>query len=125
MLSARTSETNRQIAFPLANVVRKQIDQQLRDTIDELFRLWKRSNVFSDSRITSRQRAKLGHKMRIGKKAHIKHQVCVVRHSVFVSKTHAGDENRLLRPRLLLKAVRQVRAQIENIKSGRINDQVG
>src|SRR5208282_6829283 len=50
MLSARASEADGQVALALANVVRQQVDQQFRDAVDELLRLWKRPDVLGDSR---------------------------------------------------------------------------
>ena len=45
VLPARTSKADRQVALALANVMRQQIHQQVRNAIDELFRLRKRSYV--------------------------------------------------------------------------------
>src|ERR1039458_7238363 len=125
VLSAGASEADGQVTLALANVVRQQVDQQLGDAINELLRLRKRPDVFRDPRIPSRQPTKLGHEVRIGQKAHIKHQVGIFRYAVFVSETHARDQNGLLAPRLLFEAVGQVRPQFMNIELGSVDDQVG
>ena len=80
---------------------------------------------FATRGCASGQRAKLGHEMRIGQKAHIEDQVGIVRQAVFVSEAHARDQNRLLAPRLLFEAVGQVRPQFVDIKFGSVDDQVG
>src|SRR5208282_1605893 len=101
VLSAGASEADGQVALALADVVRQQVDQQFRDAVNELLRLRKRPDVFGDAGMPSRQPAELRYEMRIREKAHIEYQVGIFRQAVFVSETHARDQDRLLAPRLL------------------------
>src|SRR5580698_4934810 len=116
MLSAGASETDGEVALAFANVVWQKVDQKFRDAVDELLCLRKRPDVFGDAGMASCERAELGNKMRVREKAHIEDKVGIVGQSVFVSKAHAGDENRLLRAGVLFEAVGQVRAQFVDIK---------
>src|SRR5579872_5641200 len=56
MLPAGAAERDREIAFSFPNIVRQQVNQQLRNPLDELARLRKRANVFCDLRITASKR---------------------------------------------------------------------
>src|SRR5215467_13608585 len=69
VLAARTTKSDRQVAFAFMNVVRKQIHQKIGDAGDKLLSLRERAYVFRDARVASGQRAELGDKMWIRKKA--------------------------------------------------------
>src|SRR5271167_3599630 len=71
MLPASATEADREVALALVNVVRQQVNKQFGDAADELLGLRKGADVFGDSRMATRQRAKLGHEMRIRQKAHV------------------------------------------------------
>ena len=64
MLSAGAAEGDCQIALAFTDIVRHQVDQQLRDSVDEFLRLWKLPNVCCDLRVLSRERAKFRNEMR-------------------------------------------------------------
>jgi len=125
VLPARAPEANRQVALALTDVVRQQINEQFGNALDELFALRERANVFRHPRLTPGQASKLGHEMRVGQEAHVKHQVGVVGNSVFESKADAGNQNRLPAFGSLFEAVGQVRTQLVNVEPGGINHQVG
>ena len=89
MLAAGTTKRNRQVALSLVDVMRQQVHQQFRYPLNEFFCLRKRPDVLGYARMTSRERAKLRHEMRIGQKAHVEHQVGILRHPMFESEAHA------------------------------------
>src|SRR5215470_3987219 len=125
MLPSGAAETDRQIALSLANVMREEVDEEIRDATDEFLRLRKRPDVLGDTRMPSCQRPELGYKVRIGQEANVEHQVSVVGHSMFESEAHARNKNGVTRARLLLEAVGQMGAQLVDVKFRGINDQVG
>src|ERR1700722_5016780 len=125
MLPARATEADSEIALALVNVVGKQIYEQFRDAADEFLGLRKGPDVFGDSRMPSREGAKLRHKMRVRQKAHVEHQVGVVGHSVFESEADTGNKNCLLRTGCVLEAVGQVRAQLVDVELRGVDDQIG
>ena len=78
VLSAGAAEGDGQIAFAFMDVVRQQIDKQVRDAGDEFPALRKRANVFGETRIAPGKRAELRHEVGVGQEAHIKKQVGVL-----------------------------------------------
>src|SRR5215467_3277345 len=111
MLTSRTPERDRQVALSFMDVVRQQIDQQLRNARDEFLRLRKRSYIARHLGIASRKRPELRDKMRIGKKANVKYQVGVFGHSMLESETYARHQDVLV-GLLLVEPRRDVGAQL-------------
>ena len=74
--------------------------------------------------MSSGEGAELRHEVRIGKKADIEQQICVLRHSMFEAEAHAGNHDVFV-GLLLLKAFCDVRTQFVDIEPGSINDEVG
>src|SRR5690242_20157257 len=74
--------------------------------------------------MTSGERAKLRHEMRIGQEAYIEHQVGVVGNAMLKTEADAGGQNvsALL---LFVKQLDDVAAQFVNVELRRIDDQVG
>src|SRR5215469_1094199 len=93
MLPPGAAEGNRQVTFSLVDVVRQKIDQQLGDAFDKLRRLREGANILRNFRMTSREWAKFRHKMWVGKKAHIEHQIGVVGNAVPEAEADAGNQN--------------------------------
>src|SRR5947209_9239558 len=96
MLSSGAAERNRQIAFAFANVVRQQVNQEIRNAVNEFGGLRKGTDVAGDAGIFAGKRAELGHEVRIGQEADIEDEVGVFRHAVFEAEAHAGDQNVLV-----------------------------
>src|SRR5271154_2548587 len=88
MLSAGASESNGQITFPFPDIMRQQVDQQFRNTFDELYGLRERADIIRHLLIQTRERLKRWHKMRVRQKTHIEEQVTVLRNSLLVPKAH-------------------------------------
>src|SRR5262250_429598 len=93
MLAAGAAEGNGQVALAFVNVVRKKIDQQIGDPLNEFGCLGKRPYVLSHFRVASGQRAKLRNKVWIGQEANVEDQVGIVGHALLESKTHAGNQD--------------------------------
>src|SRR5437763_1468411 len=106
------------------DVVRKEIDQKIRDALNEFRRLRKRANVLRHFGMASSKRTKFRHKMRIRQEADVEDQVSVVRDAVLESEAHARNQN-VPALFLLLKQLDYVRAQLVNIESRSVNDKVG
>src|SRR5215469_11270618 len=88
MLSACTPKGDGQVTLALANVVRNQIDQQLRNAGDELPRLWIRQDVTRHLRVPPSKRPKLWNEVWIWQKAYVEHQVGILRHTLAKSETY-------------------------------------
>src|SRR5438270_13141121 len=123
MLSAGTSEGDRQIAFAFPNVMRHQVNQQLRDAIDELLRLRKLADIGSDLGMLAGQRPKLRNEMWIRQEAYIENQIGIVGHSVLESKAHTGNKNRLVRGSFL-ELLNDVPAKLVHIELRCIDDHI-
>ena len=91
--------------------------------MDELSRLWKRSNVFCDFGMQSSERPKFGDEMRIRQKANIEDEIRIFRNPMLESETHSGNKN-LSGLFLFLKQFNNMRSQFVDIKFGGIDDQV-
>src|SRR3954469_11308274 len=111
MLAAGTSERNRKIALPFANVMRQQVDEQIGYALDELARLRERHHVFCDLGVRAVERTQLGNEVRVGQKAHVEDEIGVIRDSLLVAEAHSGDEDALAGSGLL-KALDDVGAQL-------------
>src|SRR6202140_3952532 len=114
VLSARTPECDRQIAFALMDIVREQVHEQIGNARNEFPGLRERANVLGEARIASRQWPKLGHEMWIGQEAYVKNQVGVLGNSLTKSEAHAGHQNAFLRG-LFLKTLGDVGAKLVNV----------
>src|SRR5436305_6563796 len=93
MLAAGASKTNGQITLAFPDVVGNQVDQQLRDAVNEFLGLQKRADVFSYAGMASCKRAEFRNKMGIGQETYIKEQVGFGGHSRFIAKAHTGNHD--------------------------------
>src|SRR5438874_467361 len=123
MLSAGTPKSDCQIALAFADVVRHEVNEQVRDAIDELLRLRKLPNIRCNLRMFARQWTKLRNKMRVRQKTHIEYQVGIVRHSVLETETDARNKDRLA-ARAFLKLVNNVRAQFVDVELRGVDDHI-
>src|SRR5690242_14311820 len=123
MLPTRTSEGDRQIALPLAYVMRQEVYQQLRNSSDELPRLRKGPNIFRHLRIAPGQRTKLRNEMWVRQEANVEDKIRVLRHSVLESEAYARDQDVLARL-FFVKALRDIGAQFVNIELRGVDHQV-
>src|SRR6185312_16080818 len=80
------AERYRQVALALRDIVRQQIDQQLRDTLDELGGLRERTNVAGHARMLAAKVLEGRNVVGIGQKPHVEHQVALGGHSVAVAE---------------------------------------
>src|SRR5205807_9090450 len=71
------------------NVVRKQVNQQCSDAVDELPRLGKRSDVSRHFGVLTGVLLELRNVVRVRKEAHVEDEVAVRRHAVAIAE--AGD----------------------------------
>src|ERR1051326_2325988 len=91
MLASRTTKANGQVAFPFANIVRQKIRQQIGDAVNELSRLRKRTDVLGHLRMLAGVRTQTRNKVGIRQKAHVEHQVGVLRHALLRSEEHTSE----------------------------------
>src|SRR5271166_4713768 len=71
VLTACTTEADREVALALMDVVRQQVHQQIRDTPDKFLRLRERPNVFGHARVAAGERSKLRYEVGVRKKANV------------------------------------------------------
>src|SRR5262245_59804861 len=82
MLSAGASERDCEVTLTFPNIMRKQIDQEIRNSIDELDRLRERPDIFCDLWISAGEVLKSGNVVRIGKKSYIEYKITIRGHPV-------------------------------------------
>src|ERR1035438_135878 len=89
MLSPGTAEGDGEVALSLANVMRQQKDQQLREQAHKLGSLWKRTDVPCNTRVFSGEVLESRNVIGIGKKPDVKNQIAIRRNAV--AEAEAGD----------------------------------
>src|SRR5262249_21659512 len=82
VMSARATERDRKITLPLFDIVRQEIDEQIRDAFDEFPSLRKRPDVARHARVAARKLLERGYVVRIRKKPHVENQVAIGRNTV-------------------------------------------
>src|SRR5947209_14403954 len=80
-----------EIALAFANVVRQQIDEQLRDAFNEFAALRERTHILCNLGMATGKGPQLRHEVRIRQKADVEEQVAILRNAVLVSEADAGD----------------------------------
>src|SRR5215472_3540530 len=123
VLAAGAAESNGQIAFALVNVMRQEVNKQIRDALDELGSLRKRADVFCDLGMPARERAKFRHEMRVGEKTNIKDQIGIIGNALLESEADAGNQN-VFALFFFLKELINMSAQLVHIELRGINHQV-
>ena len=121
---SRAAERDGEIALTFADVVRKQIDQELRDAVDTLQRLGKAADVARHPRVAAAQLLKLRDVIRIGQETHVKDQVAVERNAVAVAETDDLHHD----PGLLAVAAEFFRdqlAQLVDVELGGVDGMAG
>src|SRR6266850_1719254 len=89
MMAARASEGDREIAFAFPDVVRQQINQQVRDALDKLDSLRERPDIARYLGIASGELLERRNVIGIGQEPDIENQVAIGRHAMAVAE--AGD----------------------------------
>src|SRR6202034_87987 len=95
VLAAGTAEGDGQIALPFLNVVRKQVEHQLRYAIEKLPSLRESAHVGGNLGIEPCLLPELRHKVRIGKEANVENHVRIQRHAVLEAETQTGNQQAL------------------------------
>src|SRR5258708_36426315 len=93
MMPPGAAKRDRQIALPLTNIMRDQINQQLRDTFDELLGLGKGTYVSRHAGMPSRQLLKLWNIVRVRQEANVEDKIGVRRHAVAIAETRNINPN--------------------------------
>src|SRR5438094_1043234 len=88
VLSARAADRNREIAFSLANVMGKQVNQKVVDAIEEFPGLGERPDISRDGGILSVEVFVFGNVIRIRQKTDVEYQIALRRQPV--AKAEAG-----------------------------------
>src|SRR5690242_5415694 len=86
MLASGTAKCNGQVTLSLTHIMREQVNQQLRNAMNEFLRLRKGADVLGYARVSPGKWPELRDKMRVGKKANVKDEVGIFRHTGFVAK---------------------------------------
>src|SRR5207253_2320789 len=107
--------------FP--DVMRQQIDQQLGDAIDELHRLWERTDVAGDRRMPSGQVFEAGDVVWIGQKANVEDQIAVGRYTMTVAEAGHVDHDFRFVP-LAAELLADELPQFMHRELGGVDDQV-
>src|SRR5947209_5757969 len=89
MMASRATESDGQIALAFADIMRDQIQQQVRDPIHKFHGLGKGSDISSHARMPARELLERRNVIRVWQKTDIEHQVAVGRHPVAIPET--GD----------------------------------
>ena len=92
-MAAGAAEGDGQIALAFADVVRQQIDQQLRDAVDEFDGLRKRPDVARHAGVAAGQLLELRNVVRVGQKADVEDQVAIGGHAVTVAEAGHVDHD--------------------------------
>src|SRR5208337_3568476 len=124
VLPAGAAKADGQVALALVDVVWQQIDEQLGNAGDEFPSLRERADVLGHPRVPSGVGTELGHKVRIGQKAHVKEQVGFLRNALLVAEAYAGNQDVFVRG-LPLEALGEVRAEFVYVELGSIDHHVG
>src|SRR5947209_9703961 len=92
-MTAGTAERDGQIALPFLDVMREQIYEELRDTLDELHRLREGADVACHLRMPSAELLELRDVVGIGQESDIEHEVAIGRHAVTEAEARDVDDD--------------------------------
>src|SRR5689334_25067067 len=110
-MSARAAESDRQVTLALADVVRQQVDKQIRNAVDELTRLRERPDVSRHSRMPPCQLLEFRNVVGIRQETDVEDQIAIRRQSVPVPEAGEVNENFgsvALPPKLLADEIAQI-----------------
>ncbi len=124
MLAAGAAKGHRQVALPFLNIVRQQVEHQVRHPFKKLHRLRKAAHILSHLGILARLVAKLRHKVRIGQKANIEDHVRVQRHAVLEAETQARNKE-VLGLIVVTEARQNIGAQLVHVEIRSVNQGIG
>src|ERR1700678_4154521 len=74
VLAAGATEADGEITLAFVDVMRQQINQEIRNAVNKFLSLGKRPDVFGHARMPSRKPTKLRHEMRVRQKKHVENQ---------------------------------------------------
>src|SRR5580698_3444801 len=123
VMASGAAEGDGEIAFAFANVVRNEIDQQLRDAVDEFHGLRERADVAGHSGVTSGEVLEFRNVVGIGKEAHVENQVAIGWDAMAIAKAGDVDANISLLA-AAAKFVFNHLAQLMHVEFGGIDDVV-
>src|SRR2546421_5052431 len=123
MLAPGTADSDGQVAFSFLNIMRNQIRQQPFDAFQELRGLRKGADVAANLGILSRVPAKPRHKVRVGKKAHVKNEIGIAGRPKAVSEADHGNEHGPLIG--ILEALDHKMAQLMHVELRSVDDDIG
>ena len=96
VFAAGATESNRQIAFAFANVMRNEVGKKALNAAEKLPGLRERTDVLLDFGILAGIAAKAGNEMGIGQETDVEDEIGVRRDAKLVAETHDGHEHRTL-----------------------------
>src|SRR6185437_1063042 len=100
-MAAGAAERNREIALPFAYIVRQQINQKLRNPVNELPGLREGAYVTRHSRVPPRQLFKFRNVVRVRQKSHVENQIAVRRNAMAKTEAVHIDHNLVVFLRVL------------------------
>src|SRR5690348_9695602 len=96
VFAAGATESNRQIAFAFANVMRNEVGKKALNTAEKLAGLRERTDVLLDFGILACIAAKARDEVRIWQETDVENEIGVRRNAKLVAKTDDGHEHRTL-----------------------------
>src|SRR6267154_542711 len=93
MLASGAAKGNREIAFSFLDVMRNQIYKEPFDALQKFAGLREGADVAADLGIFSGEAAQAGHKVRIGKEAHIEDEIGIGGHAETIAEAHHGYQH--------------------------------
>jgi len=124
-LASRATDSNREIALTLVDIVGQQKRQHVGDFVQKFLCLRELTDIFRHLGMLSSQFAKFGDEVRVGKKPNVEDQVCIAWDAVFESKTSDGNREVAI---VFTYATRElcvdVRAEFMDIETRRIEKDI-
>src|SRR5581483_31828 len=93
VMPACAAECDRQIALALADVMRKEIDEQLGNALNKFPGLRERTNISGHAGVTARQLLKSRYVVGVGQKTDVKDKIAVGRNAVTISEARHVDHD--------------------------------
>src|SRR5690348_4679636 len=122
VFAAGATESNRQIAFAFANVVRDEVGKKALNAAEKFAGLRKRTDVLLDLGILAGIAAKTRDEMGIGQETDVENEIRIRGNAKLVAETHDGHEHRTL-VRILETLCDEV-AQLVDVELSGIDDHV-
>ena len=123
VLAAGTANSDGQIAFAFADVMRDEVGEEAFDAAKKFAGLREGTDIFLDLEIFAGEAAQGRDKVGVGKKAHVEDEVGVRRNAVFVAKADDGNEHGAVVG--IFEAFRDEVTKLVDVELGGVDDDIG